>query len=348
MEVPMRLKRTLATAIVSLAAPMLAGIATARASQTFFTIVPLVSDQQGQAKFTDPNLINAWGLAQGPGNAPVWVTDTGTGLSTVYDQKTGKNTGLVVTIPSGAPTGNAYVPSGAGFQISENGKKGDAEFLFDSLSGVISGWNSSVDATNAVPAFDGSAQGDAFTGLALDASTGLLFAADVANNKVDVFDNKFNLKTSFTDTSLPAGYAPFNVAIFNGDVYVAYTLGGGAGFHKPKGGPGYVDIFDESGNLLKQLIKGGPLDAPWGMAMAPSSFGSFAGAFLVGNLDDGKINAFNPTSGKFLGALSTKKGQPIVISGLWALDAIPKGAITFAAGPNGYADGLLGQIKVKK
>lgn len=341
------MKRIFATTLFALAAPAFAGATLADAGQTFFKVVPLVSNQQGQAKVTDPNLVNAWGLAQGPGKAPVWVSDAGTGLSTVYDQKTGKNTGIVVTIPDGSPTGAAYVPPNSGFQVTENGKSGDAEFLFDSLSGVLSGWSPSVDETNAVVAFDGSAQGDVFTGLALDASTGLLFAADVANNEVDIFDNKFNLKGSFTDSSLPAGFAPYNVAIFNGDVYVTFT-GGGAGVRKPKGSPGFVDIFDESGKLVKHLIKEGPLDAPWGMAMAPSNFGSFAGSFLVGNLDDGKINAFDPSSGKFLGALSTKKGDPIVINELWALDAVPKGAITFSAGPQGYANGLLGMIEINK
>lgn len=334
----MRVNRTLATALFAFAAPVFAGLATANAAQPLFKVIPLVSNQQGQAKVTDPNLVNAWGLSQGPGSAPIWVSDAGTGLSTVYDQKTGKNTGIVVTIPDGSPTGTVYVPPGSGFKISENGKSGDAEFLFDSLSGVISGWNSNVDQNNAVIAYDGSAQGDVFTGLAIDPTAGLLFAADVANNKVDIFDNAFNLKSSFTDPNLPQGFAPYNVAIFNGEVYVTFT----------GSGPGYVDIFDESGNLVKELIKKGPLNAPWGMAMAPSNFGSFAGTLLVGNLNDGKINAFNPSSGKFIGTLSTKKGKPIVISGLWALDAVPKGAITFSAGPQGYANGLLGMIKVGK
>jgi uncharacterized protein (TIGR03118 family) len=340
------MKRVFAAALLILAAPIVTEAA--MAASPLFKVVPLVSNQKGQAKFTDPNLVNAWGLSQAPGKAPIWVTDTGTGLSTVYDQKTGKNTGLVVTIPDGSPTGTAYVPPNSGFQITENGKSADAEFLFDSLSGVITGWNSTVDATNAVIAYDGSSQGDAFTGLAIDASAGLLFAADVANGQVDIFDNKFNLKSSFTDSSLPAGYAPFNVAIFNGDVYVAFALSGGASLRKPKAGPGYVDVFDESGTLKKQLIAKGPLDAPWGLAIAPKTFGAFGGALLVGNLDDGKINAFNLSSGKFLGTLSTQKGKPIAIDGLWALDSVPNGDITFAAGPDGYADGLLGLIEVKK
>ena len=343
----MKTKFKIAIGLLMLVSPALADGAAKKAP--VFKITPLVSNQAGQAKVTDPNLVNAWGLSQGPGSDPVWVSDAGTGLSTVYDQKTGQNTGLVVTIPDGSPTGTVYVPPNSGFAISENGKSGNSEFLFDSLSGVISGWNSTVDPTNAVIAYNGSAQGSSYTGLALDPSSNLLFAADFANNQVQIFDNTFTLKSAFTDTTLPKGFAPFNVAVFNGNVYVTFAQNGGKGSQRPpKGGSGYVDIFTESGTLLQQLIANGPLDGPWGMAMAPSTFGTFAGAFLVGNLDNGEINAFNPTTGAFLGALSGKKGKPIVIDGLWALDAVPSGDLTFSAGPSGYSAGLLGLITIKK
>jgi uncharacterized protein (TIGR03118 family) len=336
----------IAIGLLMLASPALADNAPKKGP--VFKVTALVSNQAGKAKVIDPNLVNAWGIAQGPGNDPVWVSDEGTGLSTVYDQKTGQNTGLVVTIPDGSPTGIVFVPSGSGFDVTENGKKGAALFLFDSLSGVISGWSSSVDEANAVIAYNGSSQGSSYTGLALDPTSKLLFAADFANNQVQIFDNAFNLQGSFTDTTLPAGFAPFNVAIFNGEVYVAYAAGGGAGARMPpKGGSGYVDIFTESGTLVQQLIANGPLDGPWGMAMAPSTFGTFANALLVGNLDNGKINAFNPTTGAFLGALSGKGGKPIVIDGLWGLDAVPTGDLTFSAGPEGYSSGELGLITTK-
>jgi uncharacterized protein (TIGR03118 family) len=175
----------------------------------------------------------------------------------------------------------------------------------------------------------------------------LLFAADFANNAVDVFNNTFQLQTAFTDSSLPKGFAPFNVAIINGDVYVAFAEQGGAG-KRPKGGSGYVDVFDESGTLQQQLIANGALDAPWGLAIAPSAWGSFAGSLLVGNLNNGKINAYNLSSDKLLGTLASKKGKAIVIPDLWALDAVPNGDITFSAGSNGYADGLIGLISVEK
>jgi len=343
----MRTELRIAICLLLLACPALA--AEAAKTAPVFKVTALVSNQPGQAKVTDPNLVNAWGLSQGPGKDPIWVSDAGTGLSTVYDQKTGENTGLVVTIPDGGPTGTVYVPSGTGFVITENGKSGDAYFLFDSFTGVISGWNPTVDSANAVIAYNGSAQGSSYTGLAIDPSSKLLFAADFANNQVQIFDNQFDLTGSFTDTSLPKGFAPYNVAIFNGDVYVVFAAGGSPGAHRPpKRERGYVDVFTESGTLVKQLIANGPLDGPWGMAIAPSTFGTFANSLLVGNLDDGKINAFDPSSGAFLGTLSGKNGRPIVIDGLWALDAVPTGDLTFSAGPEGYSAGLLGLISIKK
>jgi uncharacterized protein (TIGR03118 family) len=342
----MKKELALAFGLVLLASPGLAQHGRIPAAPVF-KVVPLVSNQAGKAPNVDPNLVNPWGLSQS-GGGPIWASDNGTGLSTLYDQGTGKIDSLVVTIPKGSPTGTVFAPL-IGFKISENGKSADAEFIFDSIPGVISGWNSSVDATNAVVAVDNSANGSSYTGLAIDTSSELLFAADFANNQVQVFDNTWNQVGSFTDTSLPQGFAPYNVAIFNGDVYVTFAQGGGAQVHRtPKGGPGYVDVFSESGTLLKQLIANGPLDQPWGMAIAPSKFGSFANALLVGNLANGKINAFNITSGSFLGTLKKPSGRPIKISGLWALDPVPSGDITFSSGPNFYADGLIGLIKVAR
>ncbi|HEY2446901.1 MAG TPA: TIGR03118 family protein [Rhizomicrobium sp.] len=334
----MRRKISLAFGFVLMAFPALSAQLPAT---TAFKIVPLVSNQTGKAPNVDPNLVNPWGLAQAPGKSPIWAADNGTGLSTVYEQGTGKIDSIVVTIPKGQPTGTVYAPA-VGFKITENGKSGDSAFIFDSATGVLSGWNSSVDANNAVIAVDNSGNGSVYTGLALDPSTKLLFAANIANNQVQVFDNKWNQVAAFTDTGLPAGFAPFNVAIFNGNVYVTFAQQGGFG---PSG---YVDVFNESGTLLQQLIAKGKLNGPWGMAKAPSTFGSFAGSLLVGNLYDGKINAYDAGSGSLLGTLSNKRGKPIKIQGLWALDPVPRGDITFSAGPNFYADGMIGLIKVAK
>lgn len=331
----MRTEFRLAMALLLLASPAIAGGKAGKApAGTFFTVTNLVSNQSGVANNTDPNLVNPWGLSQASSNSPLWVSDNGTGLSTVYAQGSGNNEGIVVTIPGGTPTGTVYVPGAIGFQISENGHSADAQFLFDSEAGQISGWNPSVDSKNAVVGY--TSAGSNFTGLAIDGSSKLIFAADFANNAVQVIDSTWTLKTSFTDTSLPAGFAPYDVAVIGGNLYVTF-----ASFSSSKG---YVDVFDESGNLQSHLIKKGKLNLPWGLAVAPSTFGKFAGALLVGNLGNGEINAYNISTGKRIGTLSTAKGQPIKEDGLWALDAAPTGDITFSAGPGGYSNGLIGLI----
>ncbi|HEY2444143.1 MAG TPA: TIGR03118 family protein [Rhizomicrobium sp.] len=331
----------LALGFLLLASPALAG---AIPAAPVFKITKLISDQAGKAKNTDPNLVNAWGLSQSPGG-PLWVSDNGTGLSTVYNQGTGVNTGLVVTIPSGQPTGTVY--SVSGFNIKEGNKSGNAVFLFDSEAGIISGWNPNVDATNAIAGYDGSAQGSIYKGLAIDTTSNLLFAADFHNNQVQIFDSNWNLVGAFTDSTLPRRFAPFDVAVFNGKVYVTFAKQDRAKHDEVDGpGLGYVDIFDEKGNLLQQLTGQGPLNAPWGMAIAPSSFGSFANDLLVGNFGDGWVNAFDPATGAYIGPLSTKNG-PIAIKGLWGLDAVPNGDITFSAGPKKESHGLVGLITAR-
>jgi uncharacterized protein (TIGR03118 family) len=301
---------------------------------TAFKIANLVSNQSGNAKNVDPNLVNAWGLSQF-GTGPIWVSDNGTGLSTLYAQGTGVVQSLVVTIPDGQPTGTVYAPF-IGFQITQNGHTQDSEFIFDSSAGVLSGWNSTVNPTNAVIAVDNSKSGAQYTGLAIDTSSKLLFAANNAQNKVEVYDSSWNLKTSFTDTSL-SGYDPYNVAIISGNVYVTFVNFGVGG--------GYVDVFSESGTLQKQLVVKGKLNAPWGLTIAPSTFGTFANSLLVGNLGDGKINAYDPSAGTYLGTLSNKRGKALHIDGLWSLDPVPSGKVTFSAGPSGYSNGLLGMIE---
>ncbi|HTT83004.1 MAG TPA: TIGR03118 family protein [Rhizomicrobium sp.] len=344
----MRTGILLAIGAMLLASSALAGEGTSKpASAPAFKITKLVSNQSGKAKNTDANLVDAWGLSQAPGG-PVWVSDNGTGLSTVYDEGSGDNTGIVVTIPDGNPTGQVYVPSGAGFDVTENGKTGASVFLFDSEAGVISGWSPSVDQDNAIIGYDSSANGSVYKGLALDTSDDLLFAADFANDQVQVFNNQFSLQSSFTDSSLK-GYGPFNLAVINGDLYVAFAKQDKSKHDEiDKLGDGYIDVFSESGTLIKQLIAKGELDAPWGLAVAPSTFGSLAGDLLVGNFGNGWINAYDLSTGAYIGALSDKKGAPLAINGLWALDPVPSGDITFSAGPNKEKNGLLGLLTVQK
>jgi uncharacterized protein (TIGR03118 family) len=314
---------------------------------TAFHLTLLDSDHSTKAMHVDPNLLNPWGMCQGPGTDPIWVSDNHAGLSTVYAQGTGVIEGIVVTIPQGSPTGCVF-NSTSGFKVTEGSKSGAAMFIFDSEAGIISGWNGSVDASNAIVAYDGSAGGSVYKGLAIDTSSSLLFAADFVNNKVQVFDSSFNLVKSFTDKSLK-GYAPFNIMVLNGDLYVTYAKQKKLCCDEKHGaGLGAVDVFDETGKLLKQLVPtGGALNAPWGMAVAPSSYNEFAGALLVGNFGNGWVNAFDLSTGASLGTLNDKNSLPITIQGLWGLDPVPNGDITYTAGPHRENHGAMGLITAK-
>jgi uncharacterized protein (TIGR03118 family) len=318
-----------------------------------FTIVNEVSDQAAVgAPTTDPLLVNSWGLSSAPGG-PLWVANNGTGTSTLYDPNSFGKISLNVTIPgpggsTSAPTGTVFTSfNGNSFRVSEGGTTGHSLFLFDSEDGLITGWAPSVDFTNALVAVDHSAQGDVFKGLTLlnNGAAPLLYAADFAHNRVEVFNNQFNQIASFTDPSLPAGYGPFNVQSLNGLVYVTFALHGEG--HDEAHGPGlgYVDVFTTSGHKISTLVAGGPLNAPWGLTIAPASFGQFAGDLLVGNFGDGKINAFNPTTGAFVGTLNSSAGAPLSIDGLWALRNGPDGVVVFSSGPNDENHGLVGVIR---
>lgn len=309
-----------------------------------FNVVPLVSDQEGVAPNTDPDLVNAWGISQ-QGDGPLWISDNGTGLSTVYDVDTGvKEFG--VTIPGGVPTGTVGVLNPKGFIVKEGTAKGPSNFMFDSESGLITGWSPGVDFGNAIVAVDNSAQGSVYKGLAIDEADSLLFAADFHNNQVQIYDSGFNQVGAFTDSSLPNHFAPFNVAFLNNKLYVAFAKREKNGNDEiDKKGLGFVDVFDKNGNLLQHLVANGVLDAPWGLAIAPSGFGSFAGDLLVGNFGDGKINVFDPSTGDLLGKLKDGNGKTIKIDGLWALQTGPGSNVTFTAGPDDESHGLLGQIQ---
>jgi uncharacterized protein (TIGR03118 family) len=341
----MRAALSLAFCLTLLAAPALAGGSSAPAGG--YKIEPLVSDLPGVAPVTDSDLVNPWGLDQLSNGAPVWVSDNGTNKSTFYDRNTGGKQLPVVNIPSGAPTGLVAVPSGTNFNLTENGQTGRAYFLFDSEAGIISGWVPTVDQNNAIVGYDGSVHGSVYKGLALDNTNKHLLTADFTNNQVQILDTSFSVIGSFTDPDLPKRFAPFNVAVLNGNVYVAFAKrerGGSDEIDKP--GLGYVDVFTTGGVLVKHLIANGVLNAPWGMAIAPANFGAFSGDLLVGNFGDGKVNVFDPTTGDFLGTLSNKHGKALKIDGLWALDPGPGDSkVTFSAGLNGEADGLLGVIE---
>jgi uncharacterized protein (TIGR03118 family) len=340
-------------------APAGALAAPAGAKGNKFTQTNLVSDMPGVALATDSNLVNAWGLSAGP-STPVWASDNGTGLSTLYAGGPGGVTivPLVVTIPGGSPTGTVF-NGGTGFTVTDAaGDSGSARFLFASESGNITGWSPAVPP----PAPSMQAQlakhvdGAEFKGLTLatnSAGVTMLYAADFVGKKIDVWDSAWNMVNdpgAFQDPEIPSTYGPFNVQELNGDIYVAYAKVGPTGDEIQGHGLGAVDVYDTAGNLLQRLIpRKGRLDAPWGLALAPADWPAFPGALLVGNFANGQINAYDASTGAFLGGLRDMDHKLIKIDGLWGL-RFGNGTIgtseslIFAAGPNDEHDGLLGEI----
>ncbi|ACL58177.1 TIGR03118 family protein [Methylobacterium nodulans] len=320
------------------------------------------SDPSLPAEFIDPNLINPWGVAHGPGG-PLWVSDNGTGVTTVYDGAGNLipidgNTAITIATPPGqtdhaTPTGQVFNDTGSGFDITENGSTAPAAFIFGTEDGTISGWNPNVDPAKSVLAVDNSTAGAVYKGLAIGhtESDTLLFAANFHDGTVDVFDSQFHPVNSFTDPSLPAGYAPFNTQVLDDHLFVSFALQDEAK-HDDVAGPGngFVDEFDFSGHLLHRVASGGLLNSPWGLAIAPSGFGEFSGDLLVGNFGDGTINVYDPHNFGFLGKLDDPAGNPITIGDLWALEpgtGVRNGdphSVYFTSGVQNEAQGLFGSL----
>jgi uncharacterized protein (TIGR03118 family) len=321
----------------------------------------LTSDITDLADYTDPNLKGAWGISESS-TSPFWIADAGSGLSTVY-KSAGAVQSTVVTIPpskaggtAGSPTGTVF-NSTTGFAVAT----GDAAaFIFDTLDGTISGWNHTVNATQAQVMVDNSASGAVYTGLAIgtNGSNTYLYAANFHSGAIEVYDSTFSpvtLPNAFQDSNLPAGYAPFNIQNLAGNLYVAYALQNtDKSFPVSGAGDGYVDVYSTAGSLMDRLIAGGNLNTPWGLAIASSGFGDYAGDLLVGNFGDGTINVFNPTTGAYMATLNNVDGTPIVIPGLWALQVGNGGsggdanAVYFTAGipgPDMGNHGLFGRLQ---
>jgi uncharacterized protein (TIGR03118 family) len=318
-----------------------------------YKITPLVSDQPGVAPVTDPDLVNPWGAAQASDGLPIWVSDNGSGESTFYNRTTGVKQAPVVAIPHGLPTG-IVAPVGVTFTVSNGTKSGAAAFIFDSISGVISGWAPSVDQNDALIAVDNGPSGAVYTGLALDTANKHLLAANFAQGVVEIYNTSFSKIGQFKDDDAPKSFGPFNVAVLNGKIYVAYAKRQHSGAARlnghaltvPGAGKGFVDVFNLDGTFDKRLISGNPLNSPWGMAIAPSNFGTLSGKLLVGNFPTGGINAFDKDTGALIGAVANKKGKALNIDGLWALDAGPgTSTVQFTAGPVFETHGLIGNIK---
>jgi uncharacterized protein (TIGR03118 family) len=292
------------------------------AQQVGYSQTNLVSNIAGVAKTTDSQLLNPWGISILPGQ-DFWIANNNGGTSTLYDGQGNKIAGLVVTIPGASrnPNGNCTPGCPTGNVSNENGIYfNGGQFIFDTEDGLIASWTGTSNTATVV--FDNSANGAVYKGLALLNSTFLL-AANFNSGKIDVLDRNFNLTSlggSFVDPKLAPGFAPHGIHVIGNQIYVAYAMQDAAKHDaQPGAGLGQVDIFDTNGNLISTFVAaGGKLNAPWGVVTAPSTFGTFSNAILVGNFGDGTINAFD-TTGKFLGQLTDSSKNALVNPGLWDL-----------------------------
>ena len=307
------------------------------------------SDIAGVAQHVDPNLVNPWGMSVSSGGT-IWVSDNGTGVSTLYHQD-GTAASLVVTIPTAARNRDVGNPTGQVFngteffQVTKNGNSAPAFFIFVSEDGSISGWNPTLDATHAIIAVDnGTNRGvnrAIYKGATLGEADGhnFLYATDFHTGKVHTFDENFHQVNpgGFVDPNLPAGYGPFGIRNFNGEIFVTYAKQDAKredDVHCP--GCGFVNVFDTSGNFLRRLISNGNLNAPWGLALVD-------GELWVGNFGDGKINNYDPATGTFIETISRADGTPLEFDGLW--DLLPLGdGVYFTAGIADEEHGLFGII----
>jgi uncharacterized protein (TIGR03118 family) len=350
-----------------------------------YTRTDLVTNSGAGGTVQDFHLINGWGLVS-TSTSPFWVSDNGTGFSTLYaisntgGTVTAAPLGLVVSVPSvaggpGTPTGivATELPAGSkAFPISGvnpvTGKQASASsiFIFATLDGTISGWNpavggiSATGASTATLAADRSSAGATYTGLAIATNNGqpFLYAADDGQNRrIDVFDSNFKLVESnpetFVDPKIPKKFAPYGIqTITDADgietIWITYTA-----LDKSQGG--FVDSFTPAGVLKTHFAVSGPLHSPWGVALAPSDFGPMSNALLItNNTPHGRINAFDPKSGAFLGPLRDQSGKAIEIDDVWAIrfgQGGPAGAngnpnqLFFTAGNNNYGNGTFGVIQ---
>lgn len=327
-----------------------------------YHLTNLDSNQIGKAGRADPLLVNAWGLVHAPGS-PWWISDENSGWSTLYGAA-GKIEGLRVSIPTagngpslptgangpGSPTGivfNGTVGTTNEFQV----QGWAAIFIFATLDGTISGWAPQSNPNQAIIAVDNSSTKASYTGLAITnkPSGNFVYAADNANNKVDIYDANFNFVSSFTDSTLPTGFVVFGVRDINGLVYVTFaSVTGGSG--------GFVEQFREDGTPVrpgKPLIQGLPLNQPWGIVVAPSNFGPLSNTILISNnTNAGTINGFNAVTGKFVGTIKdATTGKPIFIDQLWGIDFGDglgsngaRNRMFFTAGPSNNLAGTFGTI----
>jgi len=340
---------------------------------TGFADTALVSNKAGvvaTATTIDANLSNPWGLVTAPG-LPFWIADNNSNLATLYNgtgavqtsAATGSNS-VGIAIPASAaavpanPTGQVYNGNG-GFLIATPKGQETALFIFDGEGGTIAAWAADSGAAAVTVYDDGLLNGSnhaVYKGLALaDVNgTSFLYATDLHNNKVDVFDSTFakpaGMQGKFVDPNIPAGFVPFGIVALDGQLYVTYAMRDSALHDEvPGAGLGYVDIFDFNGDFMSRFASAGALNAPWGIAIAPAGFGSLDGDLLIGNFGDGTVNIFS-AAGTSMGPLAVDNGGTLAIPGLWSLvfgngDADkPLTTLFYTAGFANQTDGVFGSI----
>jgi uncharacterized protein (TIGR03118 family) len=350
---------------------------TPQQTSTVYVDTALVVDKQevvASSKAVDANLQNPWGIAVAPG-LPFWIADNNSNVATLYSgagdietQEVTGSAGVGVAIPASAagvqanPTGQVYNGSGS-FLITTSKGQETALFLFAGEGGTIAGWAMDSGST-AVTAYDDGVKSGTNHAVYKDLALGIvngatfLYATDLHNSKVDVFDTNFNLPADmqgkFVDPNIPTGFVPFGIMAMSGQLYVTYAMQDAAKHDEtPGAGLGYVDVFDFSGNLVSRFASGGALNAPWGIAVAPTGFGSIAGDVLIGNFGDGKINIFSPNGNQLatsVGSLNGSNGQALSFPGLWSLafgngdSDKPLTTLFYTAGFANQTDGVFGSI----
>jgi uncharacterized protein (TIGR03118 family) len=361
-------------AIVSAAALAVGALGAAPAGATAhpsaYRQINLVSDQAGKANLPDSNLVNAWGLAASPGTnaspgSPLWVADNGSDKATLYAGASATSVSkvpLTVSVTGAAPTGQVFNGDGSAFVVKDGqGNSGSALFIFDTENGTIDAWAPNVGgpapSTVTEVARDNGANA-VYKGLAEATVNGksFLYATNFRSGRVEAYDSTFTPVEMpgglFVDRGLPTGYGPFGIAEIKGNLYVSFAKQDATLHDDVAGsGHGFVDVFTNNGKFVRRLVSRGALDSPWGMALAPASFGQFGGDLLVGNFGNGLINVYNPDNGAHLGVLRQSNGVPIQIDGLWGLmfgngNAAKTNQLLFSAGPSDESHGLLGKIVV--
>ena len=333
--------RFVKTAALAMAWPVLA---VTSVSADTYSWENLQSDIAGVAEHVDANLVNPWGMAPNSTGTVIWVSNNGTGTSTLYTAD-GTANSLVVTVPGkarrepGNPTG--MVRNGTtSFNVTKNGVSGPARFIWVSEDGTISGWNPTVDPTNAIVAVTGNGS-NVYKGVTLGVANGhnFLYATNFKRGRVDVFDENFHaVNMAFADSSIPQGFAPFGIRNFNGEIFVTYAKqSNDKRDDVPGPGNGFINVFNTNGNLLRHLVSHGNLNSPWGLTLIKGD------ELWVGNFGDGKINNYDSTTGAFLETISRADGSPLVFDGLWDLISLGDG-VYFTAGIADEEHGLFGLI----